>query len=145
LRLDADARVQREARRARNPLPLLLTELRGHRLEGERLLSGTRSHRHTVRDRVTDEIVHRSAARGIEREVARLAVALEPPPALERSADPFGDPREQHSELVRARRADAPKHRRARVEEIGAVEEQRVAVQVQVQRRAEPLNQLLRP
>jgi hypothetical protein len=63
---------------------------------------------------VTEEIVHRAAGQRIEGEVAILAVAREQPLALERAADPLGNPFDERSELPRARRCDPAKHRRDR-------------------------------
>ena len=49
----------------------------------------------TIRDQVSDQIVHRSAGCRIEGEVAVFAVTCEQPFSLERAADALGDPFEE--------------------------------------------------
>ncbi len=84
--------MERKTGGLRNAILLLLRRLRGHGLQRERFLSDARSHRHSIGDRVAEEIVHRVTRLGLEREEAVVAVAREQPLALERSADAFGDP-----------------------------------------------------
>jgi hypothetical protein len=52
-----------------------------------------------------------------------------------------GDPLDECLQLLRARRTDASKDRGASAREVGTVEEQHVEVNVQVERRAEALDQ----
>ena len=118
-----------------------LVRLRRHGLQREHLLPGPRTDGHPIGDRVPEQIVHRAARRRVEGEVAILAIAHEQSLAFERPADALGDPLDERLQLARARRGDAPKHRRVRSGEVRAVEHQHVEVDVGIERRPESLNE----
>ena len=69
-----------------------------------------------------EQIVHRVAGRAIESEITLLVVADEQSFTFERLTDSFGNPSDERLELLRAWRADAPKHRRLRARKVRTVE-----------------------
>jgi hypothetical protein len=73
------------------------------RLQREDFLALARARRNPVGDRRPEQAVHRRLLGRIEGEIRVLDVARDEPAALERAADPFGNPLHQLPELTGAR------------------------------------------
>ena len=70
----ANLRVQREPRVLRDAFPWLLRS-REYALQRKHLLPRPRAHRHSVRDRVPQKIVHRAASGRVELEITAFEIA----------------------------------------------------------------------
>jgi hypothetical protein len=120
---------------------LILRRPGRHGLQREQLLSGARTHRDPVGDGVADQIIQRATG-SIPCQPGVLHVALDQATALQCLANALGDLLHQCRKLDGCRCGQLTKHwLRAFDRHEYAVQEDHVKVNVQVQRRAEALNQ----
>ena len=78
----------------------------------------------------------------IEGEIGIVDIPLNEPGALERAADPFGDPLHQALELLRTRRRNRHEHQATfTLTPINAVEHEQVEMDIEIERAAEALYQ----
>jgi hypothetical protein len=131
-----DAGVQGEAG-AFGDLRPRRVRLGRQRLQREHLLTLARPRCNPVGDRRPEQGVDRRLLAGIEGEIRIVDVVRDEPGALERAADPLGDPLHQLLERIGARGRDRDEHETSlTVPTISAVQHQQVKVHIEIERTA---------
>jgi hypothetical protein len=90
---------------------------------------------------VADQIIERAAGIGIELEIAVFGIAGEDALAFECATDALGQPLDERLQLPLTWGLNSPEHRWLGTDEISPVEHEDVEMNVQIERRAKPLDQ----